>query len=124
MTRIRKFLFALAVVTAISACNKNNAPKVNCAAFREGILAKDRLKVNTSVEPMLGIHSLKEFNRLTTDLSALCGVEVESTCFGCLYSLPPQSIVTLIITDNGAASRRSFVISEDSNHRMVIGDIQ
>jgi hypothetical protein len=110
----------LILAISIPACKKANKAELNCELFTQGVLDYDNGKVKQALGPLLSYHTYDEFQKLINALSGFCNVKVENPCFGCLYSLPPQSPMTIYITVNTSIYKRGLVIGEDSHSRMTV----
>lgn len=113
-------VFVLASVTFFGCENKDVAPStLSCSGLANALYENDVDKVGTEINAFLQQfnasptsedeygHS-KTFKALVEEINACPSLQVNSSCYNCIYTLPPQSEIAISVSDNGQEISRTI----------------
>src|SRR5688500_703739 len=111
----------LLLLVALS-CTKQDL-KSNCKSLKEGIINDDVNKVNSSISKFVDelankTHTSDNLTLLAQKISAGCSVKVEVLCYGCIYTFPAISEITVSFSTAGTTITKVIDISENSSKEM------
>lgn len=102
----------------VSGCKKESFKSLDCAGFRQGIVANKEDKVRSSIAGLLGTYSRENINKLAKAISGQCNATATAECFECIKTLPPQTEIIVSVTENGTIYRKLLDISYTLQNRM------
>ena len=109
-------LYILFILLMTQACHEDPAEiiAVDRQALFEGLLFLNQDQANTEInkltidlEPMHDIHRAN-LDNLSQRLGIIQGIIVTETCYACIYTLPPQSEIRLLVDSSGTMVFRTI----------------
>ena len=120
---MKKWLFTIFVISTIKfyGCEeKDVAPSsISCSGLANGYYENDPEKVGVEINAFLQQFGEKPTNEdeyghsntfevLVEEIKACPALQVSSSCYNCIYTLPPQSEIAVTVSENGQEISRTI----------------
>lgn len=123
---MRKQIFVSLIVLfalLVAGCKKENLSWSDCDRLRRGLLTEDVKMVRDALSDNLRRYSQENINKLSEAISGKCNLTVSDICFDCVYTLPAQTEIRVIIHQTGTTVEKVIDISPTSANRMKIVNV-
>ena len=137
------YLFVLASATFFGCEEKGIAPStLSCTGLTSALLENDAGEAGTEINPFLQQFKAKPtgddeyghsntFNALVEEINACPSLQVNSSCYNCIYTDPPQSEIAVTVSDNGQEISRTIDLGYQDGklvfvrmHDVLTGEIE
>ncbi|MET0298972.1 MAG: hypothetical protein ABW036_04395 [Flavitalea sp.] len=123
MKRTRILVFIITATSFSFACNKKDSFDIDCGKLKQGLIERNPEQIRSALPSNLGQHSYEGFKALANNISASCEFEITTECYGCLYSLPPGSILGFSFKSDTGKVDRGITILGDFEGPMSIAEV-
>lgn len=121
-------LIILTVLLTGIACRKDKDNTPDCQQLRTSITTNDRSAVKEIITTVINrLHARKHTRdnlaKLVTAINQQCQVNASLVCFSCIYTLPPQSEISVSVAGTTGPIKVIVDISYDKNDYMIVAGV-
>lgn len=123
------FLFAVLSILILApvSCEKNKSAETrDCSALKNGLLLMDSdavgsevSKLTDNLQPLPSTEAepghLKNLQTIINEINTCDGLSAELSCYACIYTLPPESEIIVMVDSAGNDVRRVLDIKTPLN---------
>ena len=116
-----KYSYWLAVAFLFASCSKDpKAPNPDCDTLKQGLLNEEVSVVTSALATFSDLsYSEENINALANTLNMTCDVKASVLCFECVQTLPPETEMSFVLTDNtGDSTARVIDITYTTDKRI------
>ncbi len=119
----------LAIILISVACRKDkDSATPDCQQLKTAIAADDKVAVREEIDELISKlsdrkHTRANLEALVAAMNQQCQITTTTLCYVCIYTLPAQSEIGVVVNNNGSTLTRVLDISEDQHGNMIGGNM-